>query len=77
VYDALTSKRSYKDAVTHEEAIRIIVSEKGSHFDPDVVDVFVQSRDTFKRIQKLEEFLESPESVDQLSPLERPAGAGQ
>jgi PAS domain S-box-containing protein len=68
VYDALTSKRTYKEAVSHEEALRIIVSERGSHFDPDVVDVFVQARDTFKRIQTLEGFLERPGSVDRLLP---------
>ena len=67
VYDALTSRRSYKEAIPHDEAIRVIVSERGTHFDPDVVDVFVQSRDTFKRIQMLEGFLERPGSVAQVA----------
>lgn len=66
VYDALTSKRSYKAPLPHEEALRTIVSEKGTHFDPDVVDIFVQNRETFRRIQMLDAFLERPGSVDQL-----------
>ena len=56
VYDALTSKRSYKDALSHEEAVRIIMSERGTHFDPDVVDVFAQNLDAFRRIRMLESF---------------------
>ncbi len=64
VYDALTSKRSYKGTLPHEEAVRVIVSERGTHFDPDVVDVFVSNRETFKRIQMLDAFLERPARVD-------------
>ena len=56
VYDALTSKRSYKDALSHEEAVRIIMTERGTHFDPDVVDVFAQNLDAFRRIHVLESF---------------------
>jgi response regulator RpfG family c-di-GMP phosphodiesterase len=41
VYDALTSKRPYKEAYTHERARKIIINERGRHFDPDVVDAFV------------------------------------
>ena len=51
VYDALTSKRSYKDAIPHDEAVKIIMSESGTHFDPDVAEVFMKNRDTFQRIQ--------------------------
>src|SRR5690606_15455372 len=38
VYDALTSKRVYKQAIAHEVALNIIVSESGQHFDPRLVD---------------------------------------
>jgi len=41
VYDALISKRIYKPAFSHEKAVRIIVSEKGRHFDPELVEVFL------------------------------------
>ncbi|MFG0257847.1 MAG: HD domain-containing phosphohydrolase [Phycisphaerales bacterium JB043] len=40
VYDALTSKRVYKEAMPHGRAFAIITSERGRHFDPDVVDAF-------------------------------------
>ena len=70
VYDALTSKRSYKDAISHEDAIAIIIAEKGTHFDPDVVDVFELNLEIFRRIQMLESFKEHPESIDDI--LNRP-----
>lgn len=38
VYDALMSRRTYKAAFTHEQAMTIITAERGRHFDPDVVD---------------------------------------
>jgi len=50
VYDALTSKRFYKEAFTHEKSREIIISLKGSHFDPDVVDAFLANEKTFSRI---------------------------
>jgi CHASE2 domain-containing sensor protein len=50
VYDALVTKRVYKDAMPHEEAVQIILAGRGSHFDPDVVDAFEQSRNEFLEI---------------------------
>ena len=50
VYDALTSKRFYKDAFLHEEARDIILGLRGAHFDPDVVDAFIALEDRFSRI---------------------------
>lgn len=50
VYDALTSKRAYKEAYTHQNAIRMIKKLKGTHFDPDVVDAFLTVKDKFKSI---------------------------
>jgi PAS domain S-box-containing protein len=66
VYDALTSKRAYKDPISHEEAMKIIASERGTHFDPDVVDVFLGEQETFQRIRMFESFREHPESIDDL-----------
>jgi putative two-component system response regulator len=40
VFDALTSKRAYKEAFPLEKALAIITEGKGVHFDPDVVDAF-------------------------------------
>jgi PAS domain S-box-containing protein len=72
VYDALMSKRSYKAAFSHDEAVRIIVAGRGTHFDPDVVDVFERNLETFQRIQMLETFKAHPESIeDILSPSRR------
>jgi len=50
VYDALTSKRAYKEPFTHRKAGDIITNEKGTHFDPDVVDAFVSCEDKFSEI---------------------------
>ena len=42
VYDALVSKRCYKEAYPKEEALEIIKEEEGSHFDPKLVDYFIE-----------------------------------
>jgi len=52
VYDALISKRVYKPAFSHEEAVRIITEGKGQHFDPDVVTAFEQVLDEFLTISR-------------------------
>jgi putative two-component system response regulator len=41
VFDALTSERSYKPAFTVDHAIQIMTDDRGSHFDPDLLDVFL------------------------------------
>lgn len=41
VWDALTSDRPYRRALSREEALNLIVSQSGSHFDPKVVEKFV------------------------------------
>ncbi len=50
VYDALTSKRCYKDAMTHEEAREIIRVQSGFHFEPLLVDTFLAIEDEFREI---------------------------
>ncbi len=50
VYDALTSKRVYKEAFSHDESVEIILNDSGIHFDPGVVEAFVQLKDKFKAI---------------------------
>lgn len=50
VYDALTSKRIYKDAASHQDALDTILAERGKHFDPDIVDAFAGLADIFKNI---------------------------
>lgn len=43
VYDALRSERPYKEAMCHEDAIKIIVDNKGKHFDPIITEVFLSN----------------------------------
>ena len=50
VYDALISRRVYKDAMPHKEAVRIITEGRDKHFDPDIVDAFLSIEDEFKAI---------------------------
>ena len=47
VFDALTSKRVYKDAFSPEEAFDIIFKEAGTHFDPELVEVLKTIKDEF------------------------------
>jgi putative two-component system response regulator len=47
VFDALISRRVYKEAMPFGQAKDIIVAERGRHFDPDVVDAFLRSFDEF------------------------------
>ena len=50
VYDALITKRIYKEAMPHEEAAKIIEKGRGTHFDPDVADAFIEIQDKFSAI---------------------------
>lgn len=50
VYDALISRRVYKPPMPHEQAVEIIRSERGRHFDPDMVDAFLQIAESFRAI---------------------------
>jgi response regulator RpfG family c-di-GMP phosphodiesterase len=51
VYDALTSKRVYKEAMCHDDAVEIIKSGKGSHFDPKVVNAFLAKADEIEAVK--------------------------
>ena len=50
VFDALTSKRSYKDGFPCERAFAIIQEESGTHFDPLVVKAFMDTKDVAEKI---------------------------
>ncbi|MDR3588248.1 MAG: response regulator [Negativicutes bacterium] len=50
VYDALRSLRSYKPALSHEASVKIMVAERGTHFDPDLFDAFMANQEEFARI---------------------------
>jgi putative two-component system response regulator len=61
VYDALTSKRVYKDAMPHAEAVRIIREGAGTQFDPRLVEAFLRIAENWERISvALQDLVEEP-----------------
>jgi putative two-component system response regulator len=52
VYDALVSDRPYKEAFSHEEAMRIISDGRGTQFDPDLTDMFIDLSVTIKEARE-------------------------
>lgn len=50
VFDALTSKRPYKDAFSLEKSYAIIKESRGTHFDPNVVDTFFDAQEDIERV---------------------------
>jgi putative two-component system response regulator len=59
VYDALTTKRVYKDAFPHEQAVQMIGEQAGRHFDPQIVDAFLACAPAFQEINRTQR----PEAV--------------
>jgi putative two-component system response regulator len=53
VYDALRSKRSYKDSMDHAAAVAVIKQGEGSHFDPVIVKVFSRLNEEIARIHNV------------------------
>ncbi len=53
VYDALISRRVYKDPMSHEKASSIIIQGRGTHFDPDVVAAFKNVQNAFLETAQL------------------------
>jgi len=50
VFDALSSRRVYKEPLAPEDVTRIIVAERGRHFDPVIVDAFLELRPAFAEV---------------------------
>jgi len=50
IYDALSSKRVYKDQLPHEECVAVIRSESGKRLDPDMVELFLEVQSKFRSI---------------------------
>jgi HD-GYP domain-containing protein (c-di-GMP phosphodiesterase class II) len=48
VYDAVCTRRLYRQPMTHADAVTFIVNGRGTHFDPDVVDAFVAVADALR-----------------------------
>ena len=62
VYDALISRRVYKEGMSHEEALRIMREGRGSHFDPDILDAFLEIHQTVLSIAM--HYADSEEDID-------------
>jgi len=52
VYDALISERPYKKAFSHEESVQIIAEGRGSQFDPDLTDLFLEHSGDIKEVSE-------------------------
>ncbi len=50
VYDAMVSRRIYKEPVSHSEAVQIIVQASGRQFDPAMVEAFVRGEERWNNI---------------------------
>ncbi|RLS56624.1 MAG: HD domain-containing protein [Planctomycetota bacterium] len=68
VYDALTSRRVYKDPYTHDVSVERISQAAGRHFDPDLVDVFMSIHPQFHEIARL---MRAPDEPDTIIPSDR------
>ena len=52
VYDALISRRVYKESMPHENAVQIMIEGRGTHFDADMFDAFIEIQDEFRAIAR-------------------------
>jgi putative two-component system response regulator len=52
VYDALTTKRIYKEAISHEVARAMLIKDAGCHFDPDIVESFLRTETKFAAVRE-------------------------
>ena len=66
-YDGLISQRVYKQAHSHDEAVAILQARRGTHFDPDIIDAFLEVQADFQSIAK--RFADTP--IDEAAEAER------
>jgi putative two-component system response regulator len=72
VYDALISRRVYKEGMPHEKAAKILIEGRGSHFDPDMIDAFIEIQDEFRAIAK--RFADSDADISKKKEYQEKAG---
>jgi putative two-component system response regulator len=65
VYDALTTKRVYKEAFSHDRAREIILEGRGKHFDPAIVDAFLRTEQEFIQVHDRFDGIEEHPLFDQ------------
>jgi len=75
VYDALISRRVYKAGMSHEKAVEIMAEGRGTHFDPDVLDAFLELQSAFQMIAKA--YSDSDQDIDKKAEYLEMAIAGQ
>lgn len=63
VFDALTVDRPYRKAIPNDKVIEMMAEDSGTHFDPDVFDVFVEAREEIEGVQA-EYFASGPHAND-------------
>ncbi|MDR0466472.1 MAG: response regulator [Deltaproteobacteria bacterium] len=51
VYEALTAERPYKKPFGHDDAVRIVIDGKGTHFDPALVGLFEENAEMFRKVE--------------------------
>jgi putative two-component system response regulator len=52
MYDALTSKRAYKEPISHDEAVKVMTDCAESSFDPQIFSTFLKISDDFSEVKK-------------------------
>ncbi|MBI5920168.1 MAG: two-component system response regulator [Betaproteobacteria bacterium] len=72
VYDALISRRVYKEGMPHEKAVKILIDGRGSHFDPDMIDAFVEIQEEFRAIAQ--RFADSDADISKKKEYQEKAG---
>ncbi len=75
VYDAMVASRTHRESLPHDEAVGLIVAQRGAHFDPDVVDAFVVvERQIHEQSITLRDGVATP--IGGPSPVSSPAAPG-
>lgn len=75
VYDALISRRVYKEGMSHEKAVLIMIEGRGTHFDADILNAFVEIQEQCRAIAL--RFADSDADIDQKKDYLVQAGAAQ
>lgn len=69
VYDALTTKRPYKHAITHSESRKVLFEGRGSLFDPMIIDAFFRNEEQFEAISMSQKYIADEDCISGLQRL--------
>ncbi len=69
-YDAITSQRCYKKPLTHADAVRLICKDAGTHFDPRIVEAFLEVETHFDTIREANADTESTAAPRSIAPAQ-------